>query len=181
MCPSSQTASNAAKVGAFKRTLKLCCFPAIGHGDFDTLEDVGAAVDTWVKWHNEVRAHKGHVNRELPPTAFYALWLKTTGGRLEKLIQLGVLKIHEQWAIRLMGDPGATKFTKGNCPAVSRQFLDENGLPHAFVLQRNGDGKRRLMIRDSQKYLPRYAPHGGADTKTGEMTPPSNKRPIFQK
>ena len=38
------------------------------------------------------RAHSGHVNRGLPPTALYELYEKTPGDHLDRLLALGIVK-----------------------------------------------------------------------------------------
>ena len=59
--------------------------------------------DRHVEFHNEQRSHGGFANQGLPPLAVWQLHQKTPGDHLEKLIKLGLLKLDQEWSVRLMG------------------------------------------------------------------------------
>jgi len=159
----------------------MSCFPAIAYGPFEDLAQVGKAVDTWVHWYNHVRAHKGHVNRGLPPAVLYELWKRTEGGTIAKLVKLGILKVDEEWAMRMMGQPGDAEYAQGAKGIDPDDFLDEHGIPYAFILQKNSEGDRKLKIADSLQYLPGRAPHEFVNPQTGEISAPPNQRVTFTK
>ena len=90
-------------------------------------------------YYNKKRAHTGHVNRGLPPHAWLALYNKTPGDHLGKLVRLGVIKFDGDCTVRMMDD---------NRDAVGRPLpkrvagpercQEADGLPFALVLERVG-------------------------------------------
>ena len=99
----------------------------------------------------------------------YDLWSRTEGGSVAKLLKLGVTKVDEQWAIRLMGAPGNGDIDKGSAAGPVEQFLDADGVPYAFILQKNSNGQTKLQVRDSLNWLPGKARKALIDTATGEV------------
>ena len=98
---SSHPWSNA-KVEALNKVLKCQCFPVIA-GNITDWQSACRLVDRWMTYCNEQRSHGGFVNNGLPPLALWQLYQKTPGDHLEKLIKLGLLKLDQEWSVRLMG------------------------------------------------------------------------------
>jgi len=126
------------KVEALNKTLKYQCFPVIAGNitDWDQAVDL---VGTWMDYYNKSRAHGGHINRGLPPLAFLDLYKKTPGSHVEKLLNLGLIKLDDEWSIRMMGDTRQV-FGKrpDGAPRDQGLNLDDKGqpLPFALVLDR---------------------------------------------
>jgi hypothetical protein len=112
------------KVEAMNRTLKYQCFAAIA-GNVASWEEAVVLVEKWMFYYNHLRSHGGHTNRGLPPVPFYQLWKKTEGDDLQKLISLGIIKLDQEWDVRLMG--AQTK---------QRDESEDTQLPFAFVMDR---------------------------------------------
>ncbi|MBM4043399.1 MAG: transposase family protein, partial [Planctomycetes bacterium] len=110
------------KVEAMNKTLKYQCFAAIA-GNVEKWENAVALVDRWMQYYNTTRSHGGHCNRGLPPLPFYDLWQKTPGDEIAKLISLGIIKIDQDWDVRLMGSETAVEG-------------EAAPLPWAFVMDR---------------------------------------------
>lgn len=119
------------KVEALNKTLKYQCFAAIA-GNVGTWREAVLLVEAWMKYYNETRSHGGHTNKGLPPRALYNLWKNTPGDELEKLITMGILKMDDQWHVRLMGSNGTAD--------------GEHELPYAFVMQKANIGSE-LQVR----------------------------------
>ena len=90
------------KVEALNKVLKYQCFPAIA-GDIRDWQSACVLVDRWMVYYNEQRSHGGFANKGLPPLALWQLYEKTPGDHLQKLIKLGLLKLDNEWSVRLMG------------------------------------------------------------------------------
>ena len=90
------------KVEALNKVLKYQCFPVIA-GNITDWQSACRLVDRWMTYYNEQRSHGGFANQGLPPLAVWQLHQKTPGDHLEKLIKLGLLKLDQEWSVRLMG------------------------------------------------------------------------------
>ena len=78
------------------------CFAAIAVNISDR-QSACVLVDRWMVYYNTQRSHGGFVNKGLPPMALWQLYEKTPGDYLQKLIKLGLLKLDQEWSVRLMG------------------------------------------------------------------------------
>lgn len=78
---------------------------------------------------NHVRSHGGHSNQGLPPVPFAELYEKAPGDHLGKLIHLGIVKLDDEWTVRLMGS---------NHKAGPKADGEDGGksLPFALVMHR---------------------------------------------
>ena len=74
------------KVEALNRVLKYQCFAAIA-GNISDWKSACTLVERWMNYYNTQRSHSGHVNRGIPPVAFYELHKKTEGDHLGKLLK----------------------------------------------------------------------------------------------
>ena len=86
-------------------------------------------------YYNTVRSHGGHCNKGLPPVPFAELYAKTPGDHLAKLIALAIVKLDDEWTIRLMGSsarPGG--LDADDAPEYADG--DEKALPLALVMHR---------------------------------------------
>ena len=124
------------KAEAMNRTLKYQCFPAVA-GNIQKWEDAVQLVQVWMTFYNTQRAHSGHINRGLPPIAFYELYTKTPGDHLDRLLAMGILKPGPDWRIRLMGRADADKC---GAPLPGQEIpVSESGeLPYALICDRRG-------------------------------------------
>jgi len=116
------------KVEALNKTLKYQCFPAIAN-NVQSWESAENLVEEWMNYYNHVRAHGGHCNQGLPPVPFAELYEKTPGDHLAKLINLGIVKLDDEWSVRLMGGDGKLR-------AQSEGEDTPSALPFALVMQR---------------------------------------------
>ena len=114
-------------------TLKYQCFPAIA-GNVQCWDSAENLVGQWMHCYNNIRSHGGHCNKGLPPVPFAELYDKTPGDHLAKLVSLGIVKLDDEWAIRLMGSsarPGGPE--RDDAPEDAD--TDPNALPFALVMQ----------------------------------------------
>ena len=111
------------KVEAMNKTLKYQCFAAIA-GNVGTWDQAVVLVDRWMEYYNHTRSHGGHCNKGLPPMAFYNIWKRIEGDDLAKLIGLGIVKMDDDWDVRLLGNSDPAK--EG----------EDGSLPFAFVMDR---------------------------------------------
>lgn len=139
------------KAEALNKTLKYQCFPAIAAANVTQWDQVEELVDQWLHYYNHVRAHTGHVNRGLPPVAWYNLWKATPGDEVEKLAKLGVLPLDNQWVVSMMGGSHGSAGEQPWGPNGRGQPDRVRGLPFAFVLDR----KTPAFIPNEGPELPR--------------------------
>ena len=151
------------KVEALNKTLKYQCFPAIQYADLDTLDELERVTDEWMKYYNHRRAHNGHANRGLPPGAFFDLWKRTSGTHVEKLVELGLIKLDDEWSLRMMGDvPGNAGERPGGSKDGDGKPFTKGGLPFAFIMERNrgsfaADNSDRSHMIAARAESPRHA------------------------
>ena len=86
-------------------------------------------------YYNTVRSHGGHCNKGLPPVPFAELYAKTPGDHLEKLISLGIVKLDDEWEVRMMG---SNRRPAGVDPDDCPDYVDtdDKSLPFALVMER---------------------------------------------
>jgi hypothetical protein len=125
------------KAEGLNKTLKYQCFPVIA-GNISDWQQAVDLVATWADHYNATRAHGGHINRGLPPLAFLELYNRTPGSHVAKLIELGLIKLDDEWTIRMMGDTRSMfgKQTKGSPDLPLNTDGDGQPLPFALVLDR---------------------------------------------
>ena len=123
------------KVEALNRTLKYQCFPAIAGNisDWATAVDL---VNIWLDYYNKTRSHSGHVNKGLPPEAFYSLYQATEGDHVTKLVNLGIIKLDAEWSVRMMGS------TSDDLEERKRE------LPFALIMERKAEGGFAIDFAD---------------------------------
>jgi len=129
------------KVEALNKTLKYQCFPAIAAANVTQWIEVVQLVDAWMEFYNTKRSHTGHVNKGLPPKVWYDLWCNTPGTPLEKLTALGVLPVDKGWVLSIMGGAGNAEVRPVDGGRSNGRPLEKDGLPYAFVLQRDRSGE----------------------------------------
>jgi hypothetical protein len=108
---------------------------------------------------NTQRSHGGFANKGLPPLAFWQLYEATPGDHLQKLIKLGLLKLDQEWSVRLMGSTSSVEQQQNNIgDVVSTDGPDDrpenHEVPFALVLERRAKGSFQPELRDP--------PDGGA-------------------
>lgn len=163
------------KVEALNKTLKYQCFPAIAYAKLDTLEELSHAVELWMNHYNKHRSHTGHVNRGLPPLAFFDLLKRTPGDHFEKLITLGILELDSEWTWRTMGEPGNAGERPGDHTAGVRN-IDRSALPSertfALILERTRTNKSFITNNTDESKMTVTPPAGGLKRIEGT---PSNR------
>jgi hypothetical protein len=142
------------------RTLKYQCFPAIA----GNIADWNQAVELtaiWMKYYNEQRAHAGWINRGLPPLALYRLYEAAEGDQLQKLVNLGIVKLDAEWSIRMMGEtPLVGRARPGEKHTLGP--LEDDELPFALVLEKNASGEFLPDLREPPPGVPPpQAPRAG--------------------
>jgi len=115
-----------------------------------------ASMDRHIVW----RSHGGFVNKGLPPLAFWHLYESTPGDHLQKLVKLGLLKLDQEWSVRLMGSNMSMEQQQDKIgDVVSSDGPDDrpekHEIPFALVLA-----------------LQRYFPPGHAERKRSISTGP---------
>ena len=84
-------------------------------------------------YYNYVRSHGGHCNKGLLPVPSAELYEMAPGDHLGKLIHLGIIKLDDEWPVRLMGSDGKLR-------TMPEGEDHPSALPFAFVLQRRSPG-----------------------------------------
>jgi hypothetical protein len=84
----------------------------------------------------------GFVNKGLPPLAFLQLYEATPGDHLQKLIKLGLMKLDQEWSVRLMGSTAELKDDLGEVVSSDgpNDRPERREVPFAFVMERTPKG-----------------------------------------
>lgn len=125
------------KVEALNKTLKYQCFPALIAANVTEYQAVVRNVEEWIRWYNTTRAHRGWINKGLPPQIWYDLWRKTKGDHVDKLVALGILPVDNSWHVSMMGSDRGNAGERPWGPGNRSNGSPRKGLPFAFVLDKS--------------------------------------------
>ena len=93
-----------------------------------------------------------------PRHAWLALYNKTEGDHLDKLVNLGVIKFDGDWTVRMMGDNrDAVGRVLPKRVAGPERCQEVDGLPFALVLERAG-AHGNLSATEVEDPVPSQAP-----------------------
>ena len=106
-------------------------------------------MDRHIVW----RSHGGFVNKGLPPLAFWHLYESTPGDHLQKLVKLGLLKLDQEWSVRLMGSDTSVEQQQDKIgDVVSSDGPDDRPEKHeirfALVLEKRSQGSFQPDLRE---------------------------------
>ena len=140
------------KVEALNKVLKCQCFPAVA-GNITDWQSACVLAGRWMVHYNEQSSHGGFANKGLPPLAFWHLYESTPGDHLQKLVKLGLLKLDQEWSVRLMGSNMSMEQQQDKIgDVVSSDGPDDrpekHEIPFALVLEKRSQGSFQPDLRE---------------------------------